>query len=98
MAEATYKSKDLVAVITWDMAQLTAGQNEGRVLADIEIHKYYPSQLKINESYMFRHGGIHFSFIIPMADRAEIATRALLGIPQTIVKELYYVLNDDQRA
>lgn len=98
MAEATYKSKDLVAVITWVMAQLTAGQNEGRVLADIEIHKYYPSQLKINESYMFRHGGIHFSFIIPMNDRPEIAMRALLRIPQTITKELYYVLNDDPRA
>ncbi|ARB11745.1 hypothetical protein CB1_18 [Pectobacterium phage vB_PatP_CB1] len=98
MAEATYKSKDLVAVITWDMAQLTAGQDEGRVLADIEIHKYYPSQLKINESYMFRHGGIYFSFIIPMMDRAEIATKALLGIPQTITKELYYMLNYDPRA
>lgn len=98
MAEATYKSKDLVAVITWDMSELAAFQREGRVLADIEIHKYCPSQLKINESYMFRHSGIHFSFIIPMADRAEIATRALLGIPQTITKQLYYVLPDDQRA
>ena len=98
MAEHTYKSKDLTAVITWDMAQLTAGQNEGRVLADIDIHAYIPSQMRINESYMFRHGGIHFSFIIPMDDRPEIAMRALLRIPQTITKELYYVLPDDQRA
>jgi hypothetical protein len=98
MAEATYKSKDLVAVITWDMAQLTAGQQEGQVLADIDIHTYHPSQMRINESYMFRHGGIHFSFILPMEERDEIATRALLGIPQTITKQLYYVLPDDQRA
>ena len=98
MAEHTYKSKDLIAVINWDMAQLTAGQSEGRVLADIDIHAYTPSKMRINESYMFRHGGIHFSFIIPMEDRAEIATRALLRIPQTITKELYYVLNDDPRA
>ena len=98
MAEHTYKSKDLIAVINWDMSQLTAGQSEGRVLADIDIQAYTPSQMRINESYMFRHGGIHFSFIIPMVDRAEIATRALLGIPQTITKQLYYVLPGDQRA
>ncbi|AQT27861.1 hypothetical protein CB3_019 [Pectobacterium phage vB_PatP_CB3] len=98
MAEHTYKSKDLTAVITWDMAQLAAWQNEGRVLADIDIHAYIPSQMRINESYMFRHSGIHFSFIIPMDDRPEIAMRALLRIPQTITKELHYVLPDDPRA
>lgn len=95
MAEHTYKSNDLVAVITWDLSQLTAAQGEGHVLADIEIHKYRPSKLPINESYTFKHGGIHFGFIIPMEDRGEIATRALLGIPQTITKSMCYILPEE---
>lgn len=93
-----YKSHNLNALIQWDMMQLFAGQDEGKLLADITIYSYTPSRLMTDESYTFQWMGVKFGFIISMSERPEIATRALLGIPQTICKELYYVLNKTMSA
>lgn len=89
MAESTYKSKVLTAVIDWDINQITDAE-EGMVLADLSVYAYTPSKMDINESYFFKHSGIHYSFIIPKDDRYALATQCLLGLNPSIRVNLSY--------
>lgn len=97
MAEHTYKSRELTAVIDWDINQITSA-DEGKILADLSVFAYTPSQMDINESYMFRHAGVYYTFIIPKDERYPLATKCLLGLYPTIPVHLLYVVGEDQRA
>lgn len=97
MAEHTYKSKDLTAVIDWDLNQITSA-DEGKILADLSVYAYKPSPMDINESYMFRHAGVYYTFVIPKDERYPLATKCLLGIYPIIPVHLLYVVGEDQRA
>lgn len=97
MAEHTYKSKDLTAVIEWDVTQTTA-QDEGMILADISIYAYKPSQLDIHESYIFNHSGVYYTFVIPRETRHQLATKCLLGVNPTLSVRMSYVIAEDRRA
>ena len=97
MAEHTYKSNDLTAVIDWDINQITSA-DEGKIIADLNVYAYKPSPMDINESYMFRHAGVYYTFIIPKDERYPLATKCLLGLYPTIPVHLLYVVGEDQRA
>lgn len=97
MAEHTYKSKDLTAVIDWDINQITDAV-EGVVLADVSIYAYKPSKLDINESYQFKQSDVYYAFTIKRDERYAIATKCLLGVYSTITVEMSYVTLEGKRA
>lgn len=97
MAEHTYKSKDLTAVIDWDINQITDAI-EGVVLADVSIYAYTPSKLDINESYQFKQDNVYYAFTLRKDERYAIATKCLLGVYSTITVEMSYVTLEGKRA
>lgn len=97
MAESTYKSKVLTAVIDWDINQITSA-DEGMVLADLSVYAYTPSKMDINETYTFRHSDVYYKFIIPKDDRYNLATQCLLGVYPTVPIKLFYVVAENKRA
>lgn len=97
MAEHTYKSKDLTAVIDWDINQITDAI-EGVVLADVNIYAYTPSKLDINESYQFKQDNVYYAFTLRKDERYAIATKCLLGVYSTITVEMSYVTLEGKRA
>ena len=90
MAESTYKSDALTAVIDWDINQITDAI-EGVVLADVSIYTYTPSKLDINERFHFIQDDVYYAFTLRKDERYTIATKCLLGVYSTITVEMSYV-------
>lgn len=97
MAESTYKSDALTAVIDWDINQITSA-NEGMVLADLSVFAYRPSKLEIDETYTFKHSDVYYRFTIKKDDRYNLATQCLLGVYPIVPIKLFYMASENKRA